>query len=295
MKKAVSTGLVGLTSLGIAGNFLISLPLSSDDGSDLLGAGIAAVFSFFSLMLLYPPLTKLFSKDMSSASRSERILLSAVYIFAEAVLLYTAVITIIEFSEFASGVMLPSVHIAVIFALFAATAAIISHKKTALSKTAAVLLFITVALVVIIFLFSVPEMSLKYIAPTGFPDISSSLETALSVYLKSFAGALVPIAVMGGSVRGIKSVMIGNTVGAGIIMLCMLNTLLVFGGGFASSLDYPYTSAVSTVAMGDIFSGMDGFLYITVIFSCIIKTALVFYAVGRLANKIFDVKKFSLN
>lgn len=291
MKKAVSMGLIGLTALSIAGNFLISLPLSSDDGSDILGSGIAVILSFLAVIFLYPPLTKLFSKDIRRWSRPEKILLSAAYILIEAALIYTAVITLTEFSEFVGSVMLPNVHISVIFAVFTAAAALISRKGAALSKTAVVLLFIAAALVVTIFLFSIPKMSFKYIVPTGFPDIFTSLKISLSVFLKSFAGALLPIAVAGRTVKGIKSVLIGNAAGAGIVMLCMFNTLLVFGGGFASTLRYPYTSAVSTVAMGEIFSGMDGFLYVTVIFTCIVKTALIFHTTRMLANKLSEIKK----
>ncbi len=292
MKKTVSTGLVGLISLAVAGNFLISLPLSADDGSDLLGTGIAVVFSFLTIILFYRTLTTLFSKDINSVSNSVKISLIAVYLLAEAVLIYTAVITLTEFSQFAASVMLPNVRTSVIFATFVLAAALISRKKTALSKTAAVLLFITAVLVIVIFIFSVPKMSLKYVLPMGKADIGDSLKTALSVYLKSFAAIFIPISVIGCRVKGMKSVIIGNSVGMSIIVLCMLNTLLVFGGGFASTLSYPYTSAVSTVAMGDMFSGMDGFLYVTVIFTCIIKTALVFYAIRVLASKISDVKKF---
>lgn len=292
MKKAVSMGLVGLTSLSIAGNFLISLPLSSDDGSDILGAGIAIVLSFLTVIFLYPILARLFSKEVSLYSGSARILLYVVYIFAQATLIYIGVITLRDFSQFASAEMLPNIHISVIFAVFAVSAALIARKETALAKTASVLLFISAVLVVTIFLFSIPKMSLKYIVPTGFPNIGASFKAAGSVYIKSFAGALIPIAIIGRSAKGIKSVMLGNAVGAGIIMLCILNTLLVFGGGFASTLTYPYTSAVSTANMGDIFSGMDGFLYITVFFTCIIKTALVFYAVKVLANKMTQVKIF---
>ena len=291
MKKAVSVGLAGMTALFIAGDFIIDLPLTSDDGTDIIAVGISAVFSFLAILFLYPLMTKFFCGEIKSLSRPSDSVKVLGYIITQAVLIYIAVSTLTKFSEFVAGVMLPDVHLSVILIVAAATAFIISKQGTALSKTATILVFIALGLVMVIFLFSIPKMSFKYIIPEKLPTISRPLRTAVPIYFKSFAQILLPAAVIGSSIKGIKSIMIGNAVGAAFVVLCTLNALLVVGGGFASGLDYPYTAAVSTVAMGDIFSGMDGFLYITVIITCVIKTSVAFYAVAVLAQKVNKAKK----
>jgi hypothetical protein len=68
----------------------------------------------------------------------------------------------------------------------------------------------------------------------------------------------------------------------------------IFGGDFASNLSYPYSQAVSTASMGEIFSRLDGFLYATCFFTTIIKcSALTLSAVYffKKALKTFDNKK----
>lgn len=295
MKKSVSTGLIGLVALGVTGDFIISLPLSSDDGSDILGMLIAIVFSFAAILAVYQPLCRLFALDPKSLPITGRASLAVLYILALAFLLGMTVCTLMEFAEYASAIVLQQVHKGVIFAVATITAALIAGKgMIALSKCAAILMIVSAVLVVAIFLFSIPKMSLKYIIPNGLPDIGSAFHTALAVYFRSFASIMLPISVIGASVKGIRSVIFGNAVGAGFVMLCVLNTLLVFGGGFASKLPYPYTSAVSTVSLGDIFSRMDGFLYVTVFFTCIMKLAVTLYGIKTVGKKLEHLKKFLL-
>lgn len=284
---------MGLTALSVVGNITISLPLTYNDGSDIISVLISSAFSFLLIIFFYPIVAKFFSSDAFSSKKSLRILKIPVLVFFQAVLILIAVITICDFSLFTSRTVLPEVNLGFIFVALAVVGFILGMgKMSALSKTATVSLLAIMVLSAVIFAFSVPDMSFKYIKPRESFDIFSAIKTSLSFFLSSFAQGFVLVSIIGGKVSDKRSVIIGTAVGGVIILLAVLNTLLVFGGEFAGELPYPYISAVKTVGERDVFSGMEGFLYVTVFLSCIIKTALSVFGVKLLGVKISKLKNF---
>ena len=294
MKKGISAGLASLCALGIAGDFLIKPSLSSNDGSDIVGILFAAMMSLALYLFLYPLLSHPFRKNEDEIKGAKRWIYATAYLVLSALLIGIAVFSLYDLTLFTVSVVLSGVPKAVSLVAFALTALIIASKRiSSLSKTAVVLFFVTVLSVVVIFLFSLSHMSLKYVLPLNSINLKAVIKTALSVLIGGFLQGLILALGISGEVSGVKSVAAGNIAGGGLILLSSLNTLLVFGGGFASTLSYPYTAAVRTVGAGDIFSGMDGFLYIAVFFCSIIKISLALYGVKSLSVKIYRIKKFS--
>ena len=292
MRKSLSGGLLGLSGLSAVGSLLISLPLSYNDGSDIISLLISSAFSFMLIIFFYPVAVKFFGSDFPS-NKVLRFLKIFVFIFLETVLIIIAVTTICDLSSFTKRVVLPEVNLGFILTVFGIVGFIIGTGKiSALSKTATVSLLAVAVLSVVIFAFSVPDMSFKYIKPRESFDMFSALKTSLSFFLSSFAPGFVLVSVIGGKISDKRSVMIGSAVGGAIILLAVLNTLLVFGGEFSGELSYPYVSAVKTVGEKDVFSGMEGFLYFTVFLSSIIKTALAFCGIKLLSKEIYEIKKF---
>ncbi len=290
-EKSVNLGVASIISLSSAGGFLIGLPLSSDDGSDILALVISVILSFGLIALLYKPLGAVYSAKPSNLSQA--VCLAAVYVISLALLAGIAVFSLIEFSQYAKEIMLPSVQIGVVFLITALLAFYITTKGiTAFGKTALIFAVLTLVLGIVVFLFSIPKMSVKYLIPTGFPSLKNALYTSVLFYLKSFGQTLFPMFIIGGKQRDIKSSFIGNALGGVLVAFGLLNTVLIFGGGFASTLDYPYTSAVSTVNLGNIFSRMDGFLYVMIFFCSIIKISFIFYCIKILSDKINELKIF---
>lgn len=293
MRKSISSGLMGLTAVSAVGNIIISLPFRANDGSDVLGVVIAAALSLIMFWFSYPTVSRLFEEPKKRMKKSFRIFFSVLYVFFEAVLILTAVTTLCDFSKFTGDVVLPNVNIGFIFAALAVTAFLIGIKDlSALSKTATVFLAITVTLTLVIFLFSIPDMSLKYIVPRKTVEAESVIKTVFSVFTMSFAECFVLVSALGSKAEDKRSVTLGSALGGILILLCSLNTLLVFGGEFSATLDYPYIAAVKAVGTDDVFSGMEGFLYVTVFLSCIMKTALSFFGIKLLATKISKIKNF---
>ena len=293
MRKSISSGLVGLTALSTVGNLIISLPITKNDGSDILSVIIAAAFSFALFIFVYPLLEKFMNSEKMGNGIVLRVIRIAVYLLLQAVLILITVTTLCDFSAFTVNTVLPNRDSGLIFAVFAVTAFIIgTNKMSALSKTATIFLIITVLLTAIIFLLSIPDMTLKYLTPREDLDLFGTTKTAFSVFISSFAQSFLICVASGAELRDKRSALIGSAIGGVIIVLCLLNTLLVFGGEFSGELSYPYISAVKTVGTGDVFSGMEGFLYVTVFLSCIMKTAFSFFGIKLLSLKISKIKNF---
>ena len=70
----------------------------------------------------------------------------------------------------------------------------------------------------------------------------------MPLYL-SFTSALLPIVVLLDENKGALHITAGFTL---LFSLCVLNALGIFGSEFAATLPYPYATAVSSAATGEI-------------------------------------------
>ena len=70
-----------------------------------------------------------------------------------------------------------------------------------------------------------------------------------------------------------------------LLGITILNSVLLFGIEFSGVLDYPYSSAGSTVTFGNLFTRMDGFLYFVYLASCIVKCAVGIFVIKKSRNK----------
>ncbi len=291
MEKRVSIGLVGLTALAIAGNFIIALPLSSDDGSDVLGLLLAIGASFLLFGLGYPLLSRFFNIKPGGLRGAVRYLYLAVLVVFMGIIALIGIDTLTSFAEFTADVVLPSLSVGLILTAIFLTALFIASKNIgALSKMGTVLFLICLAFSLIIFLLSLGDMSLKYLLPKNGVDLTNVLYESGEVFFSAFSEAFILVSALSVYLGDKKSATIGNAAGAVIIILCCLNTILVFGGGFAGSIEYPYVAAVRAVGSGDVFSGTEGFLYVSVFFCSILKCALSFFGIKGIAQKIYQLK-----
>lgn len=291
MGKSISAGITGITALSVIGSIIIRLPLSSVDGSDILAMIIASAAGVLIFLAFYPSLSKLLTIEKLSSNRIKGAFITICCVVSVALLLAIAVFTLVDFCEFVRAIVLPEYNKGILFAAILTVAVIIGTKELkTLSKTALVLICVTLLSVAVIFLLSVSDMSLKYVLPYKLPDMRGVFRTALSVFIKSFGETLLIVSAFGGDLEKKKSVVSGCIIGGVVITLCCLNTLLVFGGGFAAGLRYPYVIAVRTVGKGEVFSGMDIFLYVAVFFTCVMKTAAAVFGVKRLIRQFLEIK-----
>ncbi len=292
MDKSFGRCVFSSAALISAASAVIFLPLTSSDGTDLAAVLVAAVFSAVFTLLGYIFIPKLLSCEKPGCPTVKKCLFAVSNLIAAALMILFAVLGLRELVEFAADEVLPEAPFWAVLILFAAVAFFIAKGSfLSIKKTAAIYFAAATFLTLVIFLFSVPKMSFKYIIPNGFPEVSATLKAGLRIFLKTAPPSVVSVSVVLGSKKQRRAAFWGSVVGSGLVLLFTLNTLLVFGGGFAARLSYPYVSAVSTANMGDIFSGMDGFLYVSVFLFCIYKIAFLLYGIKTAVLNISSLKK----
>ncbi len=291
MEKSVSTGLIGLTALASAGNLLIALPLSSDDSSDIIAALLAVAASLLLFGIGYPIASRILSHDIEKIKKPLRPLFAVLLIAVIGLVILIGINCLADFALFTRDVVLPERGLGFIFTALLITALFMASKKlSALSKAGSVLFVVSLVFTLVIFLLSVGDMSLKFIMPKSSLEIKSISDIASRLFVRGFLEAFLLISALGCKAESRKSVMLGNLLGGGVVVLSSLNTLLIFGGSLSESLPYPYASAVRAIGNGEVFSGMEGFLYVGVFLNCTVKAALAFFAVKTLAERLGQLK-----
>lgn len=287
MTKTDNRRFICLSSLIIVGDIILCLSFTKNTTDDVLGIIAAFILSVVAVLLIKKG-TELWGVKQFKYKQT----LSVVFLLAAALLLVTvAVFTVYNFSRYAANIMLSTKEIFLPFVTFAGLAVLIaSSDKNLLLKLSLLLFPAVVIFIIVMFAFSAQFMNVKYLLPYKTPDGAGFLKTFLPLFL-SLVSSAVPMLVMGKENKK-RSFLWSYLFGIGLLMLCIVNTLGIFGGELASTLSYPYSQAVSTASMGEIFSRLDGFLYAVCFFTGIVKTsACIFSAVYLLRSALARLKK----
>lgn len=292
MQKLKKLGAFSSVALSLAAASVITLPIYYSDGTDILSVAVATVFSAILVTLGYLVIPKLLFSEKAGISTFKKTLYLFVNLVAGLFMAIFAAVTLKEFSEFTVAEVLPEVPLWSVVILFATIVLVLAKGGYSVPEKTAIIFFVLgTALTLLIFLFSLPKMSFKYIMPGSAPDIGKILINGLKTALRISVATVIAVAVVFGKSARTRAVFAGSIAGGVFALLFTLNTILVFGGGFAATLRYPFVAAVSTAAMGDIFSGLEGFLYISVFLFSVFKIFLLVYGIKTVALNIARVKK----
>lgn len=262
--QAVKSGGV-LLGVAVLLDSVLSLKCTGNLTDDIIGITLAVVLSYLTALIIRKVYKYTFGK-------------AAVLPF----ILVAAVVTLFTFSDFAAKVMLGGTGLLLPFFSMLALALYLGvSEKKVLYKISAVTAVISAALFIIIFSFSVRFMSVKYLLSYKTTD-GSVLKIFLPLYL-SLSLAFLILAVIGNSVR---EMLCSASLFAGLFALVTVNALGIFGSELASTLSYPYATAISTAATGEIFSRLDGFFYLISFFCALIKTGAAVYVFKDTLSKI---------
>lgn len=288
--KTSSRGAVFICALALFGEVSLTLRYSSNLVSDLLGYA-AALLLTGALFFTLPLLIRLAKKTHFCTNVFSK---GAVFILSALISLLLAFSSALAFSHFAEIYMHPpfgSLLVLVGFAAFCIFAAI--QKISLFGKLSIILLPLSAAFMFFIMGFSVGFMDIKYLIPYKAPDFSLIRHTFSSVVLVCLP-TVVPLAVTLGRLSKAQKVasFIIFTV---LLALCFISPLALFGSELSSTLSYPYSSAVGTAAIGDIFSRLDPLFYTVAFFSCFFKAALSLKAFLLFIEKFFcEILNFTI-
>lgn len=84
---------------------------------------------------------------------------------------------------------------------------------------------------------------------------------------------------------GVSGIVIGQI----FLGITILTSVLLFGADFAGRLDFPYSSAISTVTVGRLFTRLDGFSFFIYFVSGIIKITVSVFVVFSCLKKLKEI------
>lgn len=283
MIKSNKISFICLAVLSLTGNIFLQVSFTGNSANDIFALILAMAAAVATALII-----KWFSE-----TRIFKLVKSKTYIFGTGIfltllLLATIIIfTLYSFSRFAAEVMLSVTNIFLPFvSVFLIALFLGLCDKKVILKFSVIILLIVIAIVVLMFAYSVRFMNIKYLVPYKKAD-SGLLSAFLPLYL-NLTFSSVPLLIIGkGEKKRILTysfILLFLVIGVGFI-----TTLGMFGSEFASTLKYPYLSAVSTAAMGEIFSRFDGFFYFSVFFAVLVKIGLCIYSFKEIFLKFFKL------
>ncbi len=268
-KKSVCfSHITALSILFVLGNGVIVFPLK---GSDQFGF-TAYLISLIFLLIVFPLVSKALEKI-----KLPRILCYIGLSSLAVASLFCAAQSFYELTEFATQVILPTTpefFITVIFGF--AVVYFVTRKKENIIKFSLVSGVLTVAAVLFFFIAPMENYDLRNIYIFRLPD-ASDLWEQLKPYLINplLQSLLLPVYFkLAFKKVYIKEGTIGSVLGAMLLGLCVLSSILLFGADEAGNMSFPFSSAVSTVNVGRLFTRLDGFAYFVYFVCVLIKTAV---------------------
>ena len=282
--------LASLAAIFILGDAVIVLPSSDSGDYPLLGFFAAAVAAALLYFAALPLARRLIGKPCKSPFL--RLFSFALLIAAAGYALYNAGITFIRYTDFVDRLLLPETPRFLIAAVFIVSAVYLAtRRQEVILKLALIAVFAAAAAVLFFFLLSSADFKAENIAVYALPSLSGLTNSAKPYFINvALPALLIPAysALFTGKSRA-AAPFFGLITGLALTLLCLLESLLLFGAPLAERLDFPLAAAVSTVTVGPLFSRLDGVGYCLFFVPALIKTAvcmkLAFFAIRRARNR----------
>ncbi len=268
------------------GSAIIALPFADAAGSTVAALILALLVAAALAFLLLPPICAIFSERLLKA-RLGKILLFPVYAAAAAMVFLYALHSFSVLCNFVSANMLPQASTALIAAVFALCVLWASFMREGAILKFSLIAFILSCAVVIIFFFAL----------LGDFDFSRAFESeitattvtkeALTYLLRVFLPASPVILYISLNSDKTKKapLSLGVALGGALLTLTLLSSIMLFGVPQATTLEYAFADAISTVSVGYLFTRMDGFAYFVFFATVLIKVTVCVLLITRLAER----------
>ncbi len=203
-------------------------------------------------------------------------------IFFWAISIFCVGDSLITFIRFIKQNLLPQTPAYLIALPFLALVAFLGLKKEdIILKFSLFAIVPTVFIILLFFLSTAKDFEFRNIFIYSLPNIRQLLNQLL-FYVKGLVLPCFIISAFAKMHRFKKGTLFGGfTLGVLLLAFTVLNSVLLFGIEFSGALNYPYSSAGSTVTFGDLFTRLDGFLYFVFLCSCVIKCMVGIYVIKK--------------
>jgi hypothetical protein len=271
-----------LAALTVFGDTALALSFRKNTADDIIGITLALLLS---AMLTF--FIKWVTDVLALAKKLPKNLLSLWGgLCAVLLLLFSAVLTLMRFSNYAAEIMLGGVGVGIPALSFGALFVYTGLKgEKRILKLSALFFAVVILFVVTTFVFSARFMSLKYLIPYKEPTVYGSFSAFWSLFPSLILSGIALTVIC----RDVKKrhFPVFYAIGGGLTLVCAVGTLGIFGSELAESLDFPYSHAVETASLGHVFSRLDGLLYGACFLTCGIKiSASISAAAGIIRSSL---------
>jgi hypothetical protein len=268
-KITYSKHTAAICAVYILGNAVIGLPAENANEFTLIGFFASAILLLIAQILL-SAFCAFFAGDVLRYSLSKKII-SAVFLAATAVFaLFIAASTFCKFTYFVSKVVLPKNSDFFVVIIFGSTIIYFcSRRQENVLKFSLVSFVFIVGIIAYFFFASFPNFNFRNLLIFQLPSIKE-ICTQAKPYIKNpfLASFILPVyCIFCFGERRTRDGFFGVLAGEVLLGVCVATSVLLFGATLAGRLEFPYSSALSTVTVGRLFTRLDGFSYY-VYFAC---------------------------
>ena len=278
---------IALAALFTVGNSLIRFPWRSADPGMLTLFFLSSVGALIPAFLLYPLFRKLFRARLSG-NRFHLVLSVFLALGIGCYAIWCGWKTASDYVRYTMETILSGEHRMLFCLLFVGCCARLASISGKGRDVFALLCFAGVsAAVVFLFAAGFAQFRPSYLTIT-VPDRFSVLAAVLpSLWMET----LLPLTILAAYIalsspgKGARALAVGTVTGSGLLLLCVLQTLLTFGGSYAATLPYPYSYAVQIISVGQYFFRLEGFSYLLDFAACLIRTSVCLSCAGKLLGR----------
>ena len=282
--------LISLAALFTVGNTLLRFPWANAEAGVIGSFLLSGTMAICTVLIGYPLVRSLFRKPMDHCvwRMIAAILLS---VGIGAVAWFCAARSTEDALRFLEETLLPektSVPFSVLFLLAAVWLSRIPRRGVDLFAVIAYLA--ACAAVVVLFLRGVPQFRTEY----GVFDLPSFSAVGKS-FVRILPGTVLPMLPLAAYLALSAPVSHGRDVarplvsgvfaGFGLMLLCVLQTLLTFGADYVATLAYPYSRAASVVSVGQYAFRPELLSYVPDYAATLVRTSVCFACMRRLVGR----------
>lgn len=269
-----------LIAVFILGNTLLTFPSGTDAKSGIyaLGLGLIPAFLFFGIyakLIEGKPLSLLEGKGGY-----------AIAIPLLLIALFGIVMCCRDYALFIDTMRLPNTSLYVITGIFVALGFLLglAQKKVIYLFSLLSLVIVSVVLLIML-LFSIPNMKGEYLGYVLKPDIPAIFRQSAGIFIHSLGQCVLLIFFLEGGKKSVSQQYLGLGLGTALLGISFFNVLAVLGN-ITTRLSYPYITVAEMVAFGRGYSRMEGLSYGVYFLCALIKTSVLIKVSVKIAGSI---------
>lgn len=266
-------------ALFILGNAVIALPAADADEFTFLGYLAACGIGLLLNLIALPAAKRLFSNNISR-NVFIKALRCAAYIVTAVFAVFFAADTVNTLLHFIKDIVLINTPMLFIAAVFAAVAVYFATRRQEdVLKFFLISFWFALAVIIFFFIATSLEFDTANIIIFKLPNTNQFVSQFMPYFINPVLPSVL-LSVYDAAVFGktrYAAAVSGYITGCVLLGICTVGTVLLFGPTLAGQLDYPYSSAVSTVSIGRLFSRLDGFAYYIYFICALTKTTVCIF------------------